>query len=136
MNRPSTISPGEAEDVEIEARGRREVPEWIGAHPDSEIPKRVKLRILIAYGGKCYRTGHKFRAGDPIEFDHIIALANGGQHRERNIAPILGGKPHKEKTASDLKTKGKIDRLFASHHGLRKPKRPFPKRVNPWGYRP
>lgn len=108
---------------------RRAVPEWIGASPDSPIPKHVKARILLKYDGKCYRTGHKFRAGDPIEFDHIKALCNGGENRESNIAPILGGKPHKEKTAEDVREKTKTDRLRMKNLGLwPKSKRPLQSR--------
>jgi 5-methylcytosine-specific restriction protein A len=74
--------------VEAGMTGRAR-PEWIGRNADSPIPKVVKLRILLRYGGRCHRTGHKFRPGDRIEFDHIIALCNGGENRENNIAPIL-----------------------------------------------
>lgn len=96
----------------------RELPEWIGATDDTPPPKRVKLRLLLKYEGRCYRTKHKFRPGDPIEYDHIIALCNGGQNRESNLAPILGGKPHQEKTAEDVAERAKTDRLRAKHLGL------------------
>jgi len=96
----------------------RTVEEWRGAHDDAEIPKRVKLRLLLKYDGRCYRSGHKFRPGDVIEFDHIIALCNGGEHREGNLAPILGGKVHREKTASDVAIRAKTDRLRAKNAGL------------------
>lgn len=112
---------------------KRSVPEWQGKTPDTPVPKSVKARVLLAYGGKCYRTGHRFRAGDRIEFDHIKALCNGGENRESNLAPILGGKPHQEKTAADRAVLSKTERLFAKHHGLTQPpirrlqSRPFPK---------
>lgn len=99
----------------------REVAEWIGSSPDAAIPKRVKLRLLIRYGGRCYRSGHKFRPGDVIEFDHILALCNGGENRESNLAPILGGKPHQEKTADDVAIKAKTARIRAKHLGLHPP---------------
>lgn len=112
----------------------RAVPEWIGAHPDTPIPKRVKARILLRYEGRCYRTGHKFRPGDRIEFDHILALCNGGENRESNIAPILGGRVHQEKTAIDDAVKAKTRRLILKHSGQwpksKRPLRgrPFPSR--------
>lgn len=96
----------------------RAVEEWIGRDDDTPIPKRVKLRILIAYGGRCHRTKHKFRPGDPIEFDHIKALCNGGENRESNIAPILGGKVHREKTAADVAERAHVDRMKAKHLGI------------------
>ena len=95
----------------------RAVPEWVGETDNSAIPKVVKLRILLKYEGKCYKTGHKFRPADLIEFDHIIALCNGGENRESNIAPILGT-VHKAKTAEDVLTRSKTDRLRAKHLGL------------------
>jgi 5-methylcytosine-specific restriction protein A len=94
------------------------VAEWRGATPDTPVPKRVKLRVLLRYGGKCHRSGHKFRAGDLIEFDHIIALCNGGENREKNLAPILAGKPHREKTAQDVAERAHVDRVRAKHLGL------------------
>lgn len=96
----------------------RAVDEWIGVDADSPIPKRVKLRVLIKYEGRCHRSGHKFRAGDKIEFDHIVALCNGGENRKSNIAPILGGKVHQEKTRADVAEKSKVARIRAKHLGL------------------
>lgn len=104
----------------------RDVPEWIGATPDTPIPKRVKLRVLIRYDGRCWRSKHKFRPGDRIEFDHIKALCNAppgeNWNRESNIAPILGGKVHQEKTREDLAVRVKGDRTLAKHLGIAKPK--------------
>jgi 5-methylcytosine-specific restriction protein A len=100
----------------------REVPEWIGVDADAPVPKRVKLRLLIKYGGRCYRSGHKFRPGDKIEFDHIKALCNAppgeNWNRESNLAPILGGKVHQEKTRADIDERVKTDRMRAKHLGL------------------
>ncbi len=100
----------------------RAVEEWVGKDHDTPIPKRVKLRVLIAYHGRCYKTGHKFRPGDRIEFDHVKALilAPPGENwnRESNIAPILGGKPHQAKTADDVAVRVKTDRTRAKHLGL------------------
>lgn len=112
----------------------RSTPEWIGKTDDTPIPKRVKLRILLAFAGRCHRTGHKFRPGDVIEYDHILALCNGGENRESNIGPILGGKVHKAKSAADVATKAKTARIYAKNNGLwpepvRKiQSRPFPGR--------
>lgn len=101
----------------------RSTPEWIGATPDSPIPPRVRLRVFEAHGGKCHRSGIKIRPGDRWDVDHVIALANGGQHRETNLAPILADK-HKEKTAEDVAIKSKIARIRAKNAGVY-PKSPF-----------
>jgi 5-methylcytosine-specific restriction enzyme A len=112
------VSHGGTEAVANNPASGRQTDEWVGSSPDAAIPKRVKLRVLLAYGGKCHRTGHKFRPGDRIEYDHVKALCNGGENRESNLAPILGGKPHQAKTAADVAERVKIDRLRAKHLGL------------------
>lgn len=61
--------------------------------------------------------------GDKWDTDHVIALINGGKNIESNLAPILRGKPHKEKTAQDVATKSKTSRMRAKHLGIRKPSR-------------
>lgn len=96
----------------------RAVPEWIGANDDTPIPPRVKLRIFEAHGGKCHWTGKKIMPGDAYDFDHVVALCNGGENRESNLAPILRGKPHKDKTASDVAVKSKTARMRAKHLGI------------------
>ena len=99
----------------------RKVDEWIGKTPDSRPPERVLLRIFFRYGGRCHWSGRKIMPGDEKDFDHVKALCNGGENRESNLAPILRGKPHKEKTALDVAEKAKTARLQAKHHGLKKP---------------
>jgi 5-methylcytosine-specific restriction protein A len=111
--------------------GRRTVDEWIGSSPDAAIPPRVKLRIWERCGGKCHLTGHKIRPGDAYDFDHIVALCNGGEHRESNLAPALRAK-HREKTAADVAEMAKIDRLRKRHLGLvpKKPRSNLVKKLN------
>jgi 5-methylcytosine-specific restriction endonuclease McrA len=66
--------------------------------------------------------------GDAYDFDHIIALCNGGENRESNIALALREK-HRAKTAKDVAEKSKVARIRAKHLGLAKPKtRGFDKR--------
>ena len=97
----------------------RETPEWIGKTDDTPIPPRVKLRVFEKHGGKCYITGRKLMPGE-FDFDHIIALCNGGENRESNLAPIW--RPaHKEKTAQDVAMKSKDRRVKAKFLGI-KPK--------------
>lgn len=100
----------------------RSVPEWIGASPDSPVPDRVKQRVFLYYGGRCHRTGVKIMPGQAWDTDHILALINGGENRERNLAPILRGKVHKAKTAEEVKIKSKTARMRAKHIGLKKPR--------------
>jgi 5-methylcytosine-specific restriction protein A len=106
----------------------RKVEEWIGKDDNAAIPLRVKTRVFLAHDGRCHRSGRKIMPGDPWECDHVIALINGGENRERNLAPILAEK-HREKTAEDVKLKSKIARQRAKHIGAwPKSKRPLKSR--------
>lgn len=95
---------------------QRSVPEWIADHPDQAIPKAVRLRVFARYGGRCYLSGRVIRPGDRWEIEHVIALSNGGQHREGNMAPALID-AHKEKTKADASIRAKINRVRAKHLG-------------------
>ena len=68
----------------------RSTPEWIGKTPETPIPPRVKDRIIMAQGDICAcGCGVKMgQAGEKIEFDHTLALANGGANRETNIQAL------------------------------------------------
>ncbi len=109
----------------------RSVAEWIGATPDTPAPRRVKARVFVKFGGRCHWTGVAIKTGMDWDTDHVIALINGGENRESNLAPILRGKAHKEKTAQDVAIKSKTARMRAKHLGLVKPKRKIPSRPFP-----
>lgn len=98
----------------------RALPEWIGSTDDAMPPPRVRLRIFQAHGGRCYRSGRAIRAGDKWALDHVLAIINGGENRERNLAPILE-ESHKEKNEEDMDTKSKTYRMARNDAGL-KPK--------------
>lgn len=98
----------------------RSVPLWVGATDDAKIPDRVKLRIWEREGGRCWLSGRKIMPGEAYDFDHKIALCNGGTHSEDNLAPALKDK-HREKTASDVAERAKVDRLRKRHVGIKKP---------------
>lgn len=103
----------------------RAVEEWQGATDDTQAPPRVRARVFAAHDGRCHRTGRKIQAGEAWELDHIVALINGGRNVESNLAPILAGKPHREKTAEDVAIKAKTARMKAKHLGI------FPKTKAP-----
>jgi 5-methylcytosine-specific restriction protein A len=96
----------------------RNVKEWVGRNPDSKIPPRVRLRVFEAHGGVCHLSGRKIAAGEPWDCDHIIALINGGEHRETNLAPALRDK-HREKTAADVAEKATVARKAKANLGLK-----------------
>ena len=100
----------------------REVPEWIGKTDNTPAPPRVRLRVFEKYKGTCYLSGIKIMPGDKWELEHIVAIINGGENRESNMAPALA-KPHKVKTAADMAQKSKDYRVRAKHAGIKKPSR-------------
>lgn len=96
----------------------RKLAEWVGATPDQKIPARVKLRIWEREDGRCWISGRKIMPGEPYDFDHKIALINGGTHSEENLAPALRDK-HKAKTADDVAEKAKVARKAKANLGLK-----------------
>ena len=109
----------------------RSTEEWVATHPDQAIPDRVKLRIWSRCDGKCYLSGVRITPGMPRQYDHIVALCNGGEHRESNIA-LVWGDAHKKKTAEDRKAKAKSDRIRKKFFGIKKPSKFAGSRNSKW----
>lgn len=110
----------------------RAVTEWIGRDDSTRVPPRVRLRIFNAHGGICYLSGRKIMPGERWEMEHVVALCNGGQHRESNLAPALVA-PHKVKTAADVAEKAIVDRRRKKHLGIKTATRPMPgSRASGW----
>lgn len=100
----------------------RTVKEWIGKTDDSRPPPHVRARIFDTHGGVCHIARRKILAGEPWDLDHVIALINGGENREINLAPALRDK-HREKTARDVAIKSENYHVRAKHLGITGPKR-------------
>jgi 5-methylcytosine-specific restriction protein A len=96
----------------------RSVDEWIGATPDQKVPAHVRARIFERERGVCWLSKRKIRPGEAWELDHRLALCNGGEHRESNLAPALVNF-HKSKTAQDVRTRAKTDRIKRKHLGIK-----------------
>ncbi len=101
----------------------RKVEEWIAEHDDQAIPTRVKLRIWEREEGRCWISGRKIMPGDLFDYDHKVALINGGEHRESNLFPALRDK-HREKTKEDVAEKAAHNKAHAKRLGIDKPKYP------------
>lgn len=95
----------------------RSTKEWRGKTHDSPIPPRVRLRVFDKYNGTCYRSGRKIRAGERWDCDHIVALVNGGEHCESNLAPVLKN-VHDLKTKEDVKEKSIVAKKRKTHLGI------------------
>lgn len=106
----------------------RTVPEWIGATDDTPPPRKVRDRIWLREGGRCYLTGRKIQVGDAFDYEHVIAIANGGENRESNIRLALKA-AHKVKTRADRDEQSRTERMRAKHFGyFPKTKRPLKSR--------
>lgn len=103
----------------------RKIPEWIGATPDTAVPKRVRLRVFERHGGICHISGRKITAADTWDLDHIVPLADGGEHRERNLAPAIT-QEHRKKTAQEAKQRAKDRRVKQKHLGIYKSRSSLP----------
>ena len=102
----------------------RAVEEWRAKHADEAIPQRVKARIFLRDGGRCQSCTRRVGpGGEPYAFDHIVALVNGGEHREGNLQ-LLCRECHAGKTRADVAEKSRAYRKRVKNIGL--PKRPGP----------
>jgi len=99
----------------------RSTAEWIGKSDDDRPPAYVRLRVFNRYGGICYLSNSVIRPGDDWELEHMLAICNGGENRESNMAPALVA-PHKDKTKADRLLKAKNDRVRKKHIGIKKPR--------------
>lgn len=111
----------------------RTTKEWIGKTPDTPVPARVRLRVLLRFDRRCDPTfgaggcGRTIRPGDAWTCDHAIALINGGENRENNLHPLCAW-CDPPKTANDVAEKSKTYHKQLRHAGIKiKPKgRPLP----------
>jgi 5-methylcytosine-specific restriction endonuclease McrA len=110
----------------------RSVPLWVGKTDDTPAPPRVRARVFVREEGKCHRCGRKIGPSDKWTLEHLLAIILGGRNAEDNLActcewclPL--------KNAEDQAAKSKIAKIAKKHIGISKPKKPFPKRHDPWG---
>lgn len=100
----------------------RTVAEWIGRTDDTPAPPRVRLRVWDRCEGKCHRCARKIPTGDAWILEHLIALINGGENRERNLCLTCSWcKPIKD--AEDVAEKAKTYSVRQSHILPRAPSR-------------
>lgn len=110
----------------------RSVEEWIGATPDTPVPPRVRLRMLEAKKHRCHKCTRKILVGEEWTCEHLIALINGGQNREKNL-DVTCCNCLPAKNAADVAEKAMIYRKRAKHLGIKPHKPSWPKPLDPWG---
>lgn len=107
----------------------REVPEWVGRSDDTPLPARVKLRIVERQGGGCARCTRQFSPRLLPEFDHRLALINGGANRESNFQALCEF-CHATKTKLDVARKALDAGKRKKHLGLETKRSRFPTSKN------
>lgn len=95
----------------------RPTPEWIGKPHGVNIPPRVRLRVYDAHEGICYLCRLPIKPAESWQADHVVALINGGEHRETNLAPVHSH-CHVGKTARDAAEKSKVAAVRKKHLGI------------------
>lgn len=101
----------------------RSVPEWIGKTDDTPAPPRVKLRVFLKFGGTCQICFTRIVSSP--EFDHRVALINGGFNCESNLVP-LHPKCHALKTRTDVALKSADRKTQLHHYGIKQSRNPMP----------
>ena len=99
----------------------RKTDEWIASHDDQAIPARVRVRTFDKHGGRCAVCTLSIRGGLLPAYDHIVALINGGEHRESNLQ-LLCVPCHAIKTKADVAEKSVTARKRAKHLGIKNAK--------------
>lgn len=110
----------------------RKVDEWKGRTDETPVPPRVKLRICARQNDCCDECSLPFDVKRKPEFDHRPALINGGENRESKIVAVCS-QCHKARTKADVGEKSLVNGIRAKRLRITGPKRPFPKRADPWG---
>ena len=104
----------------------RSVNEWIGKNDDAPLPARVKAR-LWKRNPCCVGCG--LPTNDSTrkpQFDHIVALVNGGENKESNIQILCAG-CHRVKSFADVAMKSSEAKRLKKRLGLQ-PRRTIPGR--------
>lgn len=99
----------------------RSTEEWRGKTDDTDVPERVRLRVLLAFDRRCGNCGNTIRPGKPWTCDHKVALINGGENRESNLQPLCDI-CNPKKNAADVAEKAEVAATMKHHYGLDKPK--------------
>lgn len=84
----------------------------------SKLSKKQRLSVFVKHEGRCYLCEGIIRPGDTWEIEHILPVGLGGDNSEENLRPAHT-KCHKPKTADDVRSMRKADRIRAKHFGAK-----------------
>ncbi len=105
----------------------RATQEWIGKSHDAPVPPRVRVRVFEAQHGRCHRCSRKIGAGEKWTCEHLIALINGGENRERNL-DLTCDWCLPAKNAEDVAEKSRAYKRRKKHIGVKGRRRTIPGR--------
>lgn len=97
----------------------RSVKEWIGKTDDSKAPPKVRQRIYDKSQGICHICQLEIKPTETWHLDHVLALIEGGENRERNLAPAHSH-CNLKKGQEETKRKAKVNRTRRKHIGIKK----------------
>ncbi len=103
----------------------RSVAEWIGKTDDTPVPARVRMRVFEKKGGRCHACTRRVSAGERWICEHIVALINDGENRERNLG-VTCSNCLPAKNAADVSEKSLVARIAKKHLGIKRKSRPMP----------
>lgn len=92
---------------------------WVAKSDDQAIPPRVKLRVFERAGKRCEECTNLIIGKLRPEYDHKVALINGGAHTEANLQ-LLCSECHKVKTRVDVAEKSVMARKKINAAGIKK----------------
>lgn len=92
----------------------RSVEEWKGKTPDSVPPPTVRARVFDRKHGRCHNCTRKIMPGEKWTCEHLVAIINGGENRERNL-DVTCCNCLPEKNAADITEKSIVGEKRRKH---------------------
>lgn len=100
---------------------------WVGKNDRVMPPGDVQLRIVNRYKGCCAGCQVRLMGNKKPEFDHVIAIEDGGVNAEGNIQPLC--RPcHLLKTGRENSERAKVRAKAKAAYGITRPKAKIPSR--------
>lgn len=107
----------------------RSTKEWRGKTDDSKAPPKVRQRVLDKHLHRCHICDQPITDRN-WEADHVVAIINGGENRESNLAPAHR-ECHRRKTRKDVAEKSKVAQVRMKASGAIQPKQSIKSRGFP-----
>lgn len=106
--------------------------EYIAPTKRRSMSKQRRVKIYLSRNGICWNCRQQIRTGEKWFIEHPDAVNLGGSDKDEDLWPAHVKKCKREKDAADAKLIAKRNAII-DKDCVDRPKRPFPKRVDPWG---